>query len=70
MGIESTYRSLAQKTIEKCSLRPAIANFIRKRDQVLGRKEKTFRLFVSKYAVALVINEFDEGVERERLSND
>lgn len=42
-----------------------IQNFIKKRDQLLATKGKDLRHFISKYAVALIINEFDEAIARK-----
>ncbi len=47
-----------------------ILNFIRNRNQLLEQKDKKIRFFISKYAVAEIINEFDKAVEREKVSEE
>lgn len=42
-----------------------IHNFIKNRELIIEKKLKKNRLFISKYAVALIINEYDLSVEKK-----
>jgi|JI9StandDraft_2_1071091.scaffolds.fasta_scaffold533786_1 hypothetical protein len=42
-----------------------IHNFIKNRELILEKKLKNNRLFISKYAVALIINEYDLSIEKK-----
>ncbi len=47
-----------------------IQNFIKNRAKILAKGDKNLRAFISKYAVAFIINEYDTAIERKENSKE